>query len=79
MMGKILQRNYFLRNRTVNFDSLSLTSTTNLLSLLTFMIYRWQWDWRCIQNLVEGLRGRGQFREVSMAGIIKFRWILTWF
>ena len=50
---------------------------TQLLSLVTCIIYRRQGVVRCIQNLVQNPQEKGQFRDVRMAGMIVLRWILT--
>ena len=69
LLVKSLHTNYPKKQKS-EFPQSVFEMYDQLLSLVNFIIYRRQEDGRCTQNLVKKPQERGQFTDVSMAGVI---------
>ena len=78
MVGKTLHTNYSKKQNSKSPQSV-FKIYSQLLSLVTFIIYRRQGDGRCIENLVWKPQGKVSVHRHIMAVIIVLRLILTWF
>jgi hypothetical protein len=78
MVGKILHTNYCKKQNSW-FPQSVFKIYSQLLSLVTFIINRWQGVGRCIENLFRKPQGKLSVHRHIMAVLIVLRWILTWF